>query len=142
MSNAKTLAGCLLDHGYTVLTGGSDNHMLLVNVLDKGITGVIAERALEDCGIIINKNKIPGDKKSPQVASGIRLGTNNLSARKMREPEMQQCTDLIHTVLSTMRPINDTEYELNSSVREFAQAEVKRLCDLFPIPDYPIYNGK
>ena len=77
MENATRLAKNLLDLGYDVLTGGTDNHMVLINItnLREGLTGAIAQECLEDCGIIINKNRLPYDTKSAAVTSGLRLGT-------------------------------------------------------------------
>ena len=139
--NSKALAQYLINYRFKVLTGGSDNHMVLINIVASGLTGIIAERALEDCAIIINKNKIPGDKKSPLVASGIRLGTNSLALRKMGEPEMEQCAELIHIVLSAVKSHSDFEYTLDEAVRRLVTAKVKELCDLFPIPNYPLQRN-
>ena len=137
ISNAKTIASVLKEHEYPVVTGGTDNHMVLFDVLAKGITGVIAERALERCNIIVNKNNLPGDVKSPLVTSGIRLGTNSLAVRGMGSDSMQQCVDLIHTVLSALKPLDDKQYELPVEVEQSVQREVQSLCDQFPIPRYP-----
>jgi glycine hydroxymethyltransferase len=77
------LGRCFHERGYRVLTGGTDNHMVLIDVLQAGITGVIAEKALETCNIVVNKNRIPGDTQPPLITSGMRLGTNTLAARGM-----------------------------------------------------------
>ena len=142
VADAKALAKCFNEKGYRVLTGGTDNHMVLIDVLSSGMTGVIAERALEECNIIINKNRIPGDKKSAFVTSGIRLGTNSLALRRMGPSKMPQCADLIHSVLSAIKPFGDREYELDKTVKESVQADVKQLCRQFPIPCYPIESGE
>ena len=138
VTDARVLAKCFADKGYTVLTGGSDNHIVLINVLASGVTGVIAERALEECNIIVNKNRISGDKKSALITSGVRLGTNSLALRGMGGGEMPQCADLIDQVLASVKVLSETEYELDETIRESVQAEVKRLCACFPIPRYPI----
>ena len=92
VDDAAVLAHALMAHGYTVVSGGTDNHIVLVDVLtSRGVTGVVAEKALEESGIIVNKNRIPGDQKSAFVASGIRLGTNSLAAR-VWAPITQNCS--------------------------------------------------
>jgi glycine hydroxymethyltransferase len=138
VADARVLAKCFAMKGYKVLTGGSDNHIVLIDVLANGLTGVIAERALEECNIIVNKNRIPGDKKSALVTSGMRLGANSLALRGMGESEMPQCADLIHQVLSSVKVFGDRDYELDKAVMESVQVEVKQLCDCFPIPRYPM----
>lgn len=136
--DAKALAASFIERGYEVLTGGTDNHMVLINVLSSGLTGVVAERALEECNIIVNKNRIPGDKKSPLVASGLRLGTNNLAARGMASTDMPMCVDLIDRVLKSVRPLGDRDYKLDDSVKTSVMKDVERICNRFPIPFYPL----
>jgi glycine hydroxymethyltransferase len=136
--DAKALAKRLVDKGHEVLTGGTDNHMILMDVRAKGVTGVIAERAMEECNIIVNKNRIPGEKMSAMVTSGLRLGTNSLALRGMGEVEMSQCAELIDIVLSNVRALGDTEYELEEMVKFSVQADVQELCERFPIPHYPV----
>jgi glycine hydroxymethyltransferase len=138
VSDAAVLAAGLRDKGYRVLTGGTDNHMIVVDLSPSGLTGVIAERALEECQIIVNKNRIPGDTKPPGVASGMRLGSNSLAARGISAAEMPLCADLIHRVLRSVRPEGDRDYELSPSVRREVRAEVERLCQSHPIPGYPV----
>jgi glycine hydroxymethyltransferase len=138
VANAQTVAADLTDKGYRVITGGTDNHLVLLDVLSRGITGVVAERALEACNIIVNKNSIPGDTKSPLVTSGIRLGTNSLALRDMKAAEMRECVDLIHTVLSSVQPRDDNQYALSPDVEQTVQNGVRALCERFPIPRYPV----
>lgn len=138
VTDAKVLAKCFADKGYRVLTGGSDNHIVLIDVLASGVTGVIAERALEECNIIVNKNRISGDKKTALVTSGMRLGTNSLALRGMSESEMPQCADLIHQVLSSVKVLGESDYELDKTVIESVLANVTQLCSCFPIPRYPV----
>jgi glycine hydroxymethyltransferase len=138
VANAKALAQSFIDRGYEVLTGGTDNHLLLIHIFARGITGAVAERALEECNIIINKNRIAGDKKAPLVASGIRLGTNDLALRGLEPHHMPHCVDLIDRVLSAVQVLGDTDYVLDLCVKETIRAEVKRLCEQFPVPRYPI----
>jgi len=137
VENARAIADELASHGYSVLTNGTDNHMVLFNVLEKGITGYVAEKALESCDIIVNKNALPNDPKPPTVASGLRLGSNSLTIRGMGAAHMQQCTALIHEVLSDVRANDDRSFELLPSVQTAVRAKVHGLCDEFPIPGYP-----
>jgi glycine hydroxymethyltransferase len=138
VADASVLAQCFVDRDYRVISGGSDNHIVLLDLTTCGITGSIGERALEESNIIVNKNRIPGDKKNALVTSGIRLGTNSLALRGMGTGEMHQCSELIHRVLTSVHPLGEQEYHLNRSVKEAVQEEVKQLCQRFPIPRYPL----
>jgi glycine hydroxymethyltransferase len=138
VADAKALAHCLAEKGYRILTGGTDNHIVLIDVLASGVTGVIAERALEECHIIVNRNRIPADKKSVWVTSGMRLGTNSLALRGMGPSEMTRCAELIHWVLSCVKVLGDREYELPRGVKRFVQADVSEICRSFPLPRYPM----
>jgi glycine hydroxymethyltransferase len=137
VSNAQRLAANLVELGYKLPTGGTDNHMLLIDVSARGLTGTVAERALEECRIIVNKNRIPGDTRPALVTSGIRIGCNNLAIRGMEPDDMQLCTTLIDRVLSATTPKGDTDYRLDTSVRDAVLAEVRALCRRFPVPGYP-----
>lgn len=135
---ARSLAACFLEQGYRVLAGGTDNHMVLIDVWSSGVTGVVAERALEACDIVVNKNKIPGDRKPALVTSGMRLGTNSLAARGMTAAQMPACAELIHRVLEAVRLWGETEYELSPHVRDLIRGRVRKLCEEFPLPNYPV----
>jgi len=124
IANAKALAQGLMDRGYKIVSGGTDTHLMLVNLTNKGITGKDADAALDAAGIIVNKNAVPYDEKPPAVASGIRLGTPIVSTRGMREPEMSQIVDLIDRVL---------QHRQDQAVLEEVRAQAKALCDRFPI---------
>ncbi|HEX6292479.1 MAG TPA: serine hydroxymethyltransferase [Herpetosiphonaceae bacterium] len=137
VANAQALARHLAQRDYHVLTGGSDNHIVLIDTLARGTTGLIAERALESCQIIVNRNKIPGDTKPALVTSGMRLGTNSLARRGMEPADMALCAELIDRVLSTAVPLGDSEYELSPDVRRSTLDQVRQLCHRFPIPRYP-----
>jgi len=137
VADAACLAEALLKHGYRVLTGGTDTHLVLMDVLARGLTGVIAERALEECNIVVNKNRIPGDRKAALVTSGVRLGTNILALRGMGKSEMEQCANLIHLVLADIKALGDTQYSLTATTRANVLAEVQALTERFPIPSYP-----
>jgi glycine hydroxymethyltransferase len=122
--NAKTLAGTLMEHGYQLVSEGTDNHLMLVDLTDKGISGKDAEKSLEQAGITVNKNMVPFDTKSPLVTSGIRIGTPAVTTRGMKENDMKQIGHLIHLVLSNVNDVKVISTVLN---------EVQSLCKDFPI---------
>ena len=128
LNNAKALASELQDQGLRLVSGGTDNHLMLVDVFadGKGITGKIAEKALEAANITVNKNTIPFDKNSPFVASGIRLGTPAVTTRGMKEPEMREIGRLIAAI------VQEPESE---EVRRKVQQGVTELSAKFPL--YP-----
>jgi glycine hydroxymethyltransferase len=124
LANAARLADALQTLGFRLVSGGTDNHMILVDVFSKGITGRDAEAALGKAGITVNKNAIPFDQNPPMVASGIRVGTPALTTRGMREPEMDTIAELIGRVLAS--PNDDR-------VLAAVRSDVSRLCDRFPL---------
>ena len=126
VDNAKALAACLTGFGIRLVSGGTDNHMILVDLTDLDITGQAAEEALGQVGITVNKNSIPFDTKGPQITSGIRIGTPAVTTRGMGVSEMQTIGALIGDVLNH---INDEKRikAIRDSVRE--------LCDAYPL--YP-----
>lgn len=136
IDNAQVLARIFVDKGYKVLTGGTDNHMILMDVFSNGTTGIVAERALEECGIITNKNRIPGDTKSAMIASGMRLGTNTVALLGMGMQEMQICAELVDRVLSSISVLGDKEYSIDDDIRSSVISEVRSLRRKFPIPRY------
>lgn len=138
VAGARALAEWFAGAGYKVLTGGSDNHIVLIDVATRGLTGLVAERALEECGIIVNKNKLPGDKRPALITGGLRLGTNCLAARGMGAAEMPRCAGLIHRVLSSMKVLGERSYELDEGVASLVRDAVRQLCEEFPIPRYPV----
>lgn len=123
IANAKVLAEELMTRGYRLVSGGTDNHLMLVDLTSKGITGKDAEEALDKVGITVNKNAIPFDKRKPTVTSGIRIGTPTVTTRGMKEPEMRIIASLIDRTLSS---INDPE-----SLERIAR-EVQELTARFP----------
>jgi glycine hydroxymethyltransferase len=125
-ANARRLASALSDAGFRLVSGGTDNHLMLVDVFSKGITGKAAETALGKAGITVNKNAIPFDKNPPMVASGIRLGTPAVTTRGLRESEMDIIGDLIARGLRT--PDDDRALAM-------IRREVEALCRKFPL--YP-----
>ncbi len=124
VKNARKLASELQKRGFRIVSGGTDNHLFLVDLSDKGITGKEAEEALERAGITVNKNVIPFDKRSPAVASGIRLGTPVVTTRGMKEGEMEVIASLIAQVLESY-PDPRTE--------ERVARQVEELCLEFPV---------
>lgn len=134
VENARELANSLLGLGYDVLTGGTDNHMILVNVanLREGMTGLVAQRSLEDCGIIVNMNRLPYDKKGAAVTSGIRLGTPIVTRNGMGTKEMGDISALMDAVFEKVRIISDSEYKVGESFRDEMREKVKELCGRFP----------
>jgi glycine hydroxymethyltransferase len=126
VANARRLAERLAGHGFRIVSGGTDNHVFLVDVAVAGLTGTVAEQALQAAEITVNKNTIPYDENPPMVASGIRLGTPALTTRGMGEPEMDTVGDLIAEVL---RAPDD------ESVRAAVRARVRELTEGFPL--YP-----
>ena len=99
VKNAKTIAVRLSEDGFRLVSGGTDNHMMLVDLRDKGLTGKDAEEALAKAGIILNKNTIPFDTQKPFITSGIRVGTPCVTSRGMKEKEMKEIADMISDVL-------------------------------------------
>ena len=126
VKNASRLAQVLSEAGFRLVSGGTDNHLMLVDVFSKGITGKVAEAALGKAGITVNKNAIPFDQNPPMTASGIRIGTPAITSRGLKEAEMDIVGDLIARALGT--PDDDAALAM---VRE----EVERLCRKFPL--YP-----
>ncbi|MEJ7710905.1 MAG: hypothetical protein WKF84_13830 [Pyrinomonadaceae bacterium] len=121
LANAKALAAALQQNGFRIVSGGTDNHLMLVDVFNggQGVTGKVAEKALEAAGITANKNTIPFDTNSPFVASGIRLGTPALTTRGMREKEMLTIAQLIGDVLHEPES-DDVRRRVKRSVEELA----------------------
>ena len=124
VKNAKVLAEALVERGFTLVSGGTDNHLLLVDLTDKGITGKEAEGALGEVGIVINKNTIPFDPLSPFVTSGIRIGTPAVTTSGMKEGEMRQIADMVS---ATLHNIDD------NATRDRVKKEVAELCNKFPL---------
>lgn len=140
VANARVLAGCLAERGYRLLTGGTDNHMILIDISSRGLTGLIAERALEECGMIVNKNRIPGDQKPASITSGLRIGTNSLALRGMGPEEMPLCAELIDQVLSSVEPLGDRDFRLDETKKMSVRSGVESACEQFPIPRYPLIS--
>jgi glycine hydroxymethyltransferase len=128
VANAKALARHLMDAGFELVSGGTDNHLLMVDLTALDITGREAERALETGGITLNKNTIPFDKRSPSVASGVRIGTPAVTTRGMKEQEMAAIGAMIVEIL---------KHTQDEGVLRRVRESVRDLCDRFPL-----YPGK
>ena len=126
VANASRLAAALVAAGFRLVSGGTDNHLMLVDVFSKGITGKVAEAALDKAGITVNKNAIPFDPNPPMVASGVRIGTPAVTTRGMREAEMDTIAELITRALTA--PADDRALAM-------VRTEVETLCRKFPL--YP-----
>ena len=124
IKNTKTLADALTEKGYRLVSGGTDNHLMLVDLRSKGITGKEAQNVLEAAGITVNKNTIPFETEKPFITSGIRIGTAAVTTRGMKESEMKQIADLMDKVL-----MNRDNQAVISETCEI----VHKLCRLFPL---------
>jgi glycine hydroxymethyltransferase len=123
--NAKALAEALLSDGFTLISGGTDNHLILIDMTSKGVTGKQASRALARAGIETNANTIPYDPRRPFDPSGVRIGTPAVTSRGMKEPEMQRIASWINQVVSDVK-----DETLHTKIHE----EVREFCRLFPCP--------
>ncbi len=127
VANARRLANGLADRGLRIVSGGTDNHLLLVDVTSIGLTGKVAEEALEAAGITANKNTIPYDENPPMIASGVRLGTAALTTREMGEAQMDSIGEMIFEVLKAPE---------SESVQRAIRGRVEELCAEFPLYDW------
>ena len=124
--NARALAERLMENKFDLVSGGTDNHLMMVKLLKEGITGKLADETLERAGITLNKNMIPFDPATPFVTSGIRIGTPCVTTRGMKEKQMVQIADMISTVLHDIK---------NEETAKAVRVQAKELCDQFPL--YP-----
>jgi len=124
--NAQALAAAFVQRGFHVVSGGTDNHLMLVDLRNRGLTGKVAEKVLDQTGITVNKNTVPKETQSPFVTSGIRVGTPAVTTRGMREPEMARIAELIDRVLGASE---------DAAALEAVRSEVRELTARFPL--YP-----
>ncbi len=124
IKNAKALSNKLIEYGFDVVSGGTDNHLMLIDLSNKNISGKQAEKSLEMAGITVNKNMVPFDERSPFVTSGIRIGTPAITTRGMKEEEMEQIAELINTAIVNFE---------NEEKLENLKVNVKELCAGFPL---------
>lgn len=124
VKNAKALSSKLVEYGFQIVSGGTDNHLMLVDLTNKGLSGKKAENSLEVAGITVNKNMVPFDVKSPFVTSGIRIGTAAVTTRGMKEAEMEVIAGFINDAISN--------YENEDKLKSI-KSEVNALCSNFPL---------
>jgi glycine hydroxymethyltransferase len=125
VENAATIAAVLAERGLRVVSGGTDNHLMLVDVMSQGVTGKDAERLLDDIGITVNKNQIPFDRQPPNTSSGIRVGTPAVTSRGMGEPEMREIGALIADTIAQRD---------DASSHGPLAARVAAIAGRFPVP--------
>ncbi|MCH8026391.1 MAG: serine hydroxymethyltransferase, partial [Chloroflexi bacterium] len=128
VSNAKALAGELLERGFSLVSGGTDNHLILIDLTDKGVFGKKAAKALDRAGIVCNYNAIPNDPRKPFSPSGIRIGTPAVTSRGMGEAEMRQIAAWMDRVVGA--PEDEEQIER-------VRSEVQEFCAAFPVPGIP-----
>lgn len=129
VDNAKAMASAFSAKGYDLVSGGTDNHLMLIDLRNKGLTGKQAEQALGRAEITVNKNMVPFDTQSPFVTSGIRIGTPAMTTRGLGEDDFRQVVDLVDRVLSDPG---------NESVGDTVRKEVREMCDRFPLYDFAV----
>ncbi len=126
IANAKTLAATLIENGISLVSGGTDNHLMMIDLRPQELTGKAAQTALEDAGITTNKNMVPGDPQKPMVTSGIRVGTPAVTTRGMGEEEMKKIGGWIAEIILS---------EFDAGIIKRIGGEVRQLCEVFPL--YP-----
>ena len=124
LKNASALAEGLIRNGFRLVSGGTDNHLVLMDLHPKGLTGKVAAEALDEAGITVNKNEIPFDEKPPNTTSGIRIGSPAVTSRGMKEKDMNKIADLISQVLNNIG---------NPTAISKIRAQVNDLCRQFPL---------
>ncbi len=124
IANARAMSKALQQRGYKIVSGGTDNHLFLLDLIDKGITGKDADAALGLAHMTVNKNAVPNDPRPPSISSGLRLGTPAVTTRGFKEPEMQQLSNLIADVLDHMG---------DAAAIQRARTEAESLCRRFPV---------
>ena len=129
VKNAKKLADEMMKRGFKVVSNGTDTHLFLVDLTDENVSGKAVEKALEKVGITVNKNTVPGEKRSPFVTSGIRIGTPAVTTRGMKENEMEEIAEMLTTVIRN----TDEESNLDQSIISEISERVRNLCDRFPL---------
>ena len=129
VDNSRTLAQTLLSRGFDLVTGGSDNHLILIDLTGKDVPGKVAAQALDRAGMVANYNSIPFDPRKPFDPSGVRLGTPAITSRGMGASEMERLGNWMADV------VNDVE---NEALISRIAGEIKDLCDQFPAPGVPV----
>jgi len=124
LNNSRAMARVMMDRGYKVVSGGTDNHLFLVSFIDKGITGKDAEAALGEAHITVNKNAVPHDPQSPFITSGIRIGTPAITTRGFKEAESKQLAGWLCDILDDLK---------DAAVRERVRKQAEDICHRFPV---------
>ncbi|MBT8114781.1 MAG: serine hydroxymethyltransferase, partial [Arenicella sp.] len=135
LDNSRALAEALKKRGYPAVSGGTDNHLSLISLVDKGITGKAAEAALGAAYITVNKNSVPGDPQSPFVTSGIRIGTPAVTTRGFGLADMQSLADWMADVMDSVAA-GDDKTSADPAIVDQVKAEVMELCAEHPVYDY------
>ncbi|MFH9723421.1 serine hydroxymethyltransferase [Streptomyces sp. NPDC017254] len=134
---AAALADQLVARGVRVISGGTDNHIVVADVLTSyGVTGVNAEKALEQCGVLVNKNRIVGDAHSAFVTSGVRFGSNSMAARGFDEADVAEVAELVHEVLTDLQNTSNNTYALDPALRARVQERIRSICHRRPVAGY------
>jgi glycine hydroxymethyltransferase len=127
INNAKVFAEVLMNYGFKVISGGTDNHLMLIDLRNKNISGKAAQEVLDLVGITCNKNSVPFDDKSPMITSGIRIGTPAVTTRGMKETEMKVIAELINKIIDNPKDEN---------IKKEVSQNVKELTSRFPLYDF------
>ncbi|HDN27668.1 MAG TPA: serine hydroxymethyltransferase, partial [Thioploca sp.] len=124
LENARAMAAGMMERGYKIVSGGTDNHLFLVDLIDKGITGKAADAALGQANITVNKNAVPNDPQKPFVTSGLRIGTPAVTTRGLGTVEVRQVANWICDIVDDVK---------NLDVQAKVKAEVLAMCARFPV---------
>jgi glycine hydroxymethyltransferase len=136
-SLAAALAEELMRRGVRVISGGTDNHIVVADVLSSfDITGVNAEKALEECDILVNKNRIVGDTHPANVASGVRFGSNSMAARGFDAADVAEVAEVVVDVLTATEGTSARAYDLDPQVRAHARRRIRVICGSRPLAGY------
>jgi glycine hydroxymethyltransferase len=133
VADARALSDALVKLGYDVVSGGTDNHIVVLDLNRRGMSGLVAQQALERVGIVVNKNHVPGDRRNANVTSGLRMGTNTLAYRGAESRHIASCANLVDRTLSAIEPRGDTHWHMNSDVADELATEVRALAVSLPI---------
>ncbi|MFJ2537721.1 serine hydroxymethyltransferase [Pseudomonas sp. NPDC087614] len=133
--SADEIASAFQAHDYDVVGGASENHTVLIR-LRNGVTGAIAQKALEHCGIIVNKHRVPGETRPALITSGLRIGTGSLAQRHIDRQGCREVVGLICQILGKVTPLGEREYTLEPALREQFRLRAEALCTAYPIADY------
>ncbi len=134
--NAYLLSEGLKEKGFKVVSGGTDTHIVLIDLIDKKLSGYVAEKALEKCDIMVNKNRVPGDTTPAFISRGIRLGTNTIAYRDFSEDSIEKIVEIIDQVINKIEPISNKEYYIPEDFVRSIKKEVNKLTSKHPIPNY------